>query len=252
MKPLCVLLLCIVPLALRAQDIPLSKIVVEKEDWKEVAGNLENITFLDAHREGDLHIYRRFLMNGINAKGEVYEIPPPPGQPRKMERGSVGSRAGRIYAIAGNEVLAHGESSAQKLQLRGLTNPQTLALWPDHGHLVIGESDGAYLWAVRIEKDGSFGPGDRYYSLRTVPGEKLPVTGIVMDAGYLLYACTPLGIQVFDPTGRLSAVLRAPSKEPMISLAIGGPTADTLFVAAGNKIYARKIQGKAAYTLQGK
>ena len=80
-------------------------------------------------------------------------------------------------------------------------------LWPDEGHLVIGEADGAYLWAVRIEKDGSFGPGDRYYSLRTRPNEKMHVAAMTMDAGYLLYACTPLGIQVFDPTGRLSGVI---------------------------------------------
>ena len=136
------------------------------------------------------------------------------------------------------------------LKLPGLKSPSCLTLWPDEGHLVIGEADGAYLWAVRIEKDGSFGPGDRYYSLRTKPNEKMHVTAMTMDAGYLLYACTPLGIQVFDPTGRLSGVIAAPSKETMTAITIGGEKADTLYVAAGDKIYARKIQGKATYTLK--
>ena len=132
----------------------------------------------------------------------------------------------------------------------GPKSPTCLALWPDEGHLVIGESDGAYLWAVRIEKDGSLGAGDRYYSLRTKPNEKMHVTAMTMDAGYLLYACTPLGIQVFDPTGRLSGVIAAPAKETMTAITIGGEKADTLFVASGERIYARKIQGKAIYTLK--
>jgi enterochelin esterase family protein len=138
---------------------------------------------------------------------------------------------------------------SKALKLPGLKEPTCLLVWPDEGHLVIGEADSAYLWAVRIEKDGSLGPGDRYYSLRKKPKEKMPVAAMTMDAGHLLYACTPIGIQVFDPTGRLSGVIAAPSKEPMTAITIGGAKADELFVAAGDTIYARKIQGKAAYTL---
>jgi enterochelin esterase family protein len=73
---------------------------------------------------------------------------------------------------------------------------------------------------------------------------------MVMDAGYLLYACTPLGIQVFDPTGRLSGVIAAPSKDAMTAITIGGAKADELFVAAGDRIFARRIQGKASYTIK--
>ena len=36
----------------------------------------------------------------------------------------------------------------------------------------------------------------------------------------------------------------------MTAIAIGGEKADTLFVAAGEKVFARKIQGKASYTLK--
>ena len=71
-----------------------------------------------------------------------------------------------------------------------------------------------------------------------------------MDAGHLLYACTPLGVQVFDPTGRLCGVILAPSKDEMSAICIAGEKAGTLYVACGDRIYARKIQGKAAYTLK--
>jgi sugar lactone lactonase YvrE len=150
---------------------------------------------------------------------------------------SVKTSAGKVIAIESGKIAS--------LKLDGLKEPTCLALWPDEGHLVIGEANAAWLWAVRIEKDGSFGPGDRYYSLRTTADEKMPVTAIAMDAGGLLYACTPLGIQVFDPTGRLSCVLAAPAADPMTSINIGGPDGNTLFVACGNSVYARRIQGKA-------
>jgi enterochelin esterase family protein len=73
---------------------------------------------------------------------------------------------------------------------------------------------------------------------------------MVMDANFRLYAATPLGVQVFDPTGRLAGVLLPPDKEEMTAITLGGKDADTLFVAAGDKIYSRKIQAKAVYTLK--
>ena len=36
----------------------------------------------------------------------------------------------------------------------------------------------------------------------------------------------------------------------MTAITIGGANADELFVAAGERIFARKIQGKASYTLK--
>jgi sugar lactone lactonase YvrE len=200
---LAMIVLLSVSMRIAAQDIPLSKILVEKEGWREIAAG-----------------------SPLHGKSKA-----------ELSQATIRSNAGHVFEI-------------NAIKLKGLKAPTCLTLWPDEGHLVIGESDGAYLWAVRIEKDGSLGPGDRYYSLRTKPNEKMHVTAMVMDAGYLLYACTPLGIQVFDPTGRLSGVVAAPSKEPMTAITIGGVKADELFVAAGDKIYARRIQGKAAYTLK--
>lgn len=218
MKRLCLLILGLLslPIGADAQDIPLSKILVEKEGWREITEGLP-----------------------FRIKIEVSQT-------------SVRSTAGNVYEIVGEHVrhLIQPDMDINRPKLTGLNAPSCLTLWPDEGHLVIGESDGAYLWAVRIEKDGKFGPGDRYYSLRTKPNEKMHVSAMVMDAGYLLYACTPLGIQVFDPTGRLSGVIAAPSKNAMTAITIGGAKADELFVAAGDKIYARKIQGKASYTLK--
>ncbi len=235
-----------------AQDIPLAKILVEKEGWREVARGLKRVSYLDGEPNGDIAIYTGERSALLRVVGKIEMLPLPPFILPHKDNTIARARSGAVYQIAkeGKTVTFTLGKKTETLKPPGLVAPTSLTLWPDQGHLVIGESDGAYLWAVRIEKDGSFGPGDRYYSLRTRPNEKLPVSAMTMDAGYLLYACTPLGVQVFDPTGRLSGVIPAPSKEPMIAITLGGANADELFVAAGDKIFARRIQGKASYTLK--
>jgi len=241
------LVLMTAPLA--AQDIPLAKILVDKEGWREVAAKLPKVTFLEADPVGSVDIYQSILQARIVA-GKLEKAVYDKSKARHMDQTALKLRNGRGFTldVANREIF--NKPVGDILGLPGLKSPSCIILWPDEGHLVIAEADGAYLWAVRIEKNGSFGPGDRYYSLRTKPNEKMHVTAMVMDAGYLLYACTPLGIQVFDPTGRLSGVIPNPSKEPMSAITIGGAKADELFVAAGDKIYARRIQGKASYTLK--
>jgi hypothetical protein len=234
-----------------AQDIPLSKILVEKDRWRTVATAPMPVSFLLGEPGGSVKLFAGKIIGILDTNDKLSKV-------NRAEYGTYLALKARetqvFYQITKTKQIAYpfGGTELRFLQLKGLDDPVCLTLWPDEGHLVIGEADGAYLWAVRIEKDGSFGPGDRYYSLRTKPNEKMHVTAMVMDAGYLLYACTPLGIQVFDPTGRLSGVIAAPSKEPLSAITIGGAKADELFVAAGDKIYARRIQGKASYTLKKK
>ena len=235
-------------LPLRAQDIPLSKILVEKENWRVAAGPLLPVTYLEAFPSGDLAINYGGAHGSLTTKGEV--LPGPKVLFVRTVRMASATKGSYFIDDDSKLVSVVDGKRIESPKLAGLKAPTCLTVWPDEGHLVVGEADGAYLWAVRIEKDGSLGRGDRYYSLRTKPNEKMHVTAMTMDAGYLLYACTPLGIQVFDPTGRLSGVIAAPAKETMTAITIGGEKADTLFVAAGDKIYARKIQGKAPYTLK--
>lgn len=235
-----------------AQDIPLSKILVDKQGWREVAKKWPKVTFLNGGETGTVDIYQGAVKGSLNPDGSANKVD---GGVSPFDYKIVLSPFG-TYVVTeeqGKKVVALIHPAKKKsivLNLPGLNAPSCLTMWPDRGHLVIGESDGAYLWAVRIEKDGGFGPGDRYYSLRTKPNEKMHVAAMVMDAGYLLYACTPLGIQVFDPTGRLSGVVAAPSKDAMSAITIGGAKADELFVAAGDRIFARRIQGKASYTIK--
>lgn len=195
---------------LHAQDISLSMILVNGDGWKQVT------------------------------KEPVPKFPSPKEVSSPLA----------TFQIKGDTIqVRHTTDSNTKiamLALPGFVEPTCVTLWPDGGQLVIGDKKGAWLWAVRIEADGLFGPSDRYYSLRHNPKKNMPVRAMVMDAGFLLYACTPQGVQVFDPTGRLSGVILPPAKEPLTAINIGGPDGHTLYVLCGSKIYGRRIQGKAA------
>jgi hypothetical protein len=230
-----------------AQDIPLSKILVEGEGWKVAAKDLPGVAVLNASPT-DVLVDLGGPLAKIRPDGKVEKLPAQGiGSPAVTFRGDV------IYQIdaENKSLVARWPDKRQAKKVNDLVKPSCLTLWPDESQLVIGDAGGKYLWTARIEKDGGLGGVDRYYSLRVKPGGKASgVKAMVMDAGNLLYAATPLGVQVFDPTGRLCGVILPPAKEEMTAITIGGEKGDTLFVAAGDKVYSRKIQGKAVYTLK--
>jgi hypothetical protein len=239
-------LLC-APATGSAQDIPLSKILVEGEGWKVAAKDLPGVTFLHGDSEGSIVVVREKTVGKITSQGQFVDKQPP--------RPPYGSSHSEVvvlpigwYSLKGRK-LQNSEKDA--LNLEQLSAPTCLVSWPSQHQLVIGDAGGDYLWTARIGKNGELSGLDRYYSLRTKPGDKgSGVKAMVMDAGNLLYAATPLGVQVFDPTGRLCGVILPPAKDEMTAITIGGEKGDTLFVAAGDKVYSRKIQGKAVYTLK--
>ena len=54
---------------------------------------------------------------------------------------------------------------------------------------------------------------------------------------------TALGVQVFDPTGRLcGAVPGPPGSGALTSCALAGPGRAWLYITAGSKIFRRKVQ----------
>ena len=231
-----------------AQDIPLSKILIEGESWKLAAKELPGITFLEGTPNG-ISIYQGRMSTRLHLNGKLEPLPPPPGF--DFHSCSTVSTGRTVYcADAKDRSIKTLTIPSQVLKMGETASPTCLTLWPGGEQLVIGDGGGKYLWTALIKKGGELDAADRYYSLSVKPGEQASgVTCMTMDAGNLLYACTPLGVQVFDPTGRLCGVIHAPAKD-MTAITLGGEKGDTLYVACGEKIYSRKIQGKAVYTLK--
>ena len=136
-----------------------------------------------------------------------------------------------------------------------MIRPAGIALWPDGRTLVVGDADGKHLWAFRAEKNGDLTCGDRYYALRVKPGTTASgVTALTVDSKGLLYAATPLGIQVFDPTGRLCGVIANPDGATPERIWFTGKPGDQLYVVHGNlqNVFARKIQAKGVPPVEKK
>ena len=78
-----------------------------------------------------------------------------------------------------------------------------------------------------------------YCPLRVARGEKALVSALTADKDGRIYAATPLGVQVFDPTGRLCGVLTPTETGPLDALAFVG---DQLVGWVGDTRYTRKVK----------
>lgn len=81
-------------------------------------------------------------------------------------------------------------------------------------------------------------PAAPYCPLRVTRGTQPSVTALTTDKDGRIYAATPLGIQVFDPTGRMCGVIAAPPGR-IDALAFEG---NQLTAWVGDTKYARKLK----------
>lgn len=115
------------------------------------------------------------------------------------------------------------------------------ATTPDGGTLYVGSSQGRYVWAYRLV-DGKPAGGDRYARLWVRRDQKdQPVTSLTFDVRGCLFAATPDGVQVFDPTGRLCGVIPLPAQGRPTHLEWDGPSNDLLTLWVGDAKYGRKL-----------
>jgi sugar lactone lactonase YvrE len=209
------LLLLLSALPAAAQDMPLSQVLIEGEGWRASA---EAVPGLAAPEE-----------SVATKDGAVYRAVP---AERAIDRQDGGGETRR--AVQGTSAFIG------------------LALWPDGGTLVAGEAGGRHLWAFRVEPDGRLTCGDRYYALRVRRGETdARVTALAVDTDGRLYAATALGVQVFDPTGRLSGVIPVPDRAPVTALAFAGPERGELAITSVGKTYVRKVRTKGVAPARG-
>lgn len=123
-------------------------------------------------------------------------------------------------------------------------NPNGVALWRGDGTLVVTEREEPWLWTWRIEKDGSLSARERYYSpLVLPPGMERPGSdGMAVDDAGRLYVATRMGVQMFDPTGRLGGVISRPQPKALSNVTFGGKNFDVMYATSQDKVYRRKTR----------
>ena len=139
----------------------------------------------------------------------------------------------------------------------GIAAPNGITLSPDQGTLAVSEHQGEFVWTFRIEPDGALTAKTPYMTMRRpidqagefkfneAPPYKKAAQGDGMTSDTLgrYYVTSALGVQVFDPTGRLCGILPKPQADkPLTSCALSGEKREYLYVTNGDKIYRRKVQ----------
>jgi hypothetical protein len=141
--------------------------------------------------------------------------------------------------------------------LPGVPDPKTGEAWYDAptaavltlggDTLYVGGGKQRHLWAYPIPPEGETSWRSRpapYAPLRVKRGEfTIAVTSLATDADGRIYAATEIGVQVFDPTGRLCGVLTPAAEGKPEHLSFEG---DLLTHWIGDTKYARKLNATGA------
>ena len=129
----------------------------------------------------------------------------------------------------------------------GILKPNGIGLTPCDGTLFVSDHLDKEVWFFRIEKNHRLTMKAPYASLR-IRAKNLPSRGDGCDVDSLsrYYVTSDLGIQMFDPTGRLGGIILSPDPmKPVVSIAFSGKDFRYLYVANGGAIYRRlmKVSG---------
>jgi len=267
-----------------AQDMRLSDILDESQGWELVAEGFAftegpavdakgTLYFTDVFRgkifrlneagKAEVFIDQSFGTNGLmfGPDGRLYGCQN--GKKRIVAYDSAGkdtviaedvksndlvvTRAGAIYFTdpENQQIWYISPRGEKRVVERGLGYANGIALWPDQGTLVVADMKGFNLWAYRVEPDGSLKFKQPYYTMQ-LPAGKIDsgADGMKIDAAGRAYVATHLGLQVFDPQGRLSGIIAKPQTAWLSNVIIGGPNLDTLYVTSTNKVFKRKVRIK--------
>jgi len=122
--------------------------------------------------------------------------------------------------------------------------PNGITISNDEQTLVVSEHGGQHVWTWQIQADGSLMGGAPFMTMRLATGkENAQGDGSTTEAKGRYFVTTELGVQIFDPAGRLAGIIDKPDPAgKVVSVEFAGPNHNILYVAAGDKIYARQLK----------
>lgn len=157
----------------------------------------------------------------------------------------VGSKGGIFFTDPkGGRVWYINPQREKRVVAEGL-KPNGVILTPDEGSLVVTDAQEPTLWTFRVERDGSLSCKDRYYGPLRMEFEQKNTgsDGMTVDSIGRLYVTTRVGLQMFDPIGRMGGVIHKPVPgRPLSNVCFGGPKFNILYVTAGDKVFRRETQ----------
>jgi gluconolactonase len=129
----------------------------------------------------------------------------------------------------------------------GINKPNGIGLTPDQRQLIVSEYGGTNAWTFLIAEDGSLRGGEKNMELRAPVGKSdSGGDGLTTDAQSRYWITSHLGIQMFDPNGRMGGIVSRPQEKGTVSCAFAGPDRAWLYACSSDKVYRRKTLTTAA------
>jgi gluconolactonase len=125
----------------------------------------------------------------------------------------------------------------------GLNWPRGVRASNDESRLLVGDPPANRIWSFEIQKDGSLINGRPAYQFQTSETDS---GGMALDSEGFLYVATKFGVQVFDPGGRVTAIIDAPGSEGLSNVLFAGPGLQWLYVMDGERVYRRSVRRRGA------
>lgn len=267
-----------------AQDMPLSDVLIDGENWSVVAEGYAftdgaatdaegNFYFADVSKgdsiykigiDGKLSVYAK---NATRISGMQFG---PDGKLIACQGGNPGKivafdRQGELSVIAAgvqpNDLVVSSSggiyfTETGKSQVTfiapgkepvkagtGPLKPNGITLSADQETLAVSDYGGDNVWVWRVASDGSIESGQPYMTMRLPsPGQPSKGDGMATDVAGRYYVTSAVGLQMFDPTGRMGGVILAPQAKPLVSVEFSGPELSYIYVCCGDKIYRRKTK----------
>jgi len=279
--------------SLNAQDMPLSDVLIDGENWELVAEGYQFTDAACADAYGSFYfadVAKGTSINRISPDGKVsvhIDGTPrisglkfgPDGRlfactqnPKKQvvafdkagkmtvlveeaqPNDLVVRYDGRIYFTETGKhqvTLIDRDSSVRAVDV-GIKAPNGISLSADQETLAVSDYGGTNVWTFRIESNGSLSGKEPYMMLRPSSSNQgvAKGDGMTTDQTGRYYVTSDLGIQMFDPTGRLGGIISKPQNKGTVSVAFAGRNLDYLYAASSDKIYRRKTKAKGVLFFQ--
>lgn len=130
----------------------------------------------------------------------------------------------------------------------GIEFPAAVCLSPDQTLLYVSDLLGQFVYSFQIQADGTLAYKQPYYHLHLPDDPRgAGADGMCVDTDGRLYVATELGVQFCDQAGRVNGILGKPEPGAWASdVCFGGKDGDELFLAAGDKVWKRRLKAKGA------
>lgn len=146
---------------------------------------------------------------------------------------------------ANKQVWQFSPDGQHRVVDQGIERPNGIIVSPDQTLLTVADSVGRFTYSFQIQPDGSLTARQTYGWLH-LPDDALRsgADGMAVDTQGHVYVCTRVGLQILDQPGRVNLILSRPHEGPLSNVVFGGPSLDTLYVTAGDKVFKRRVKTK--------